>query len=37
VSETSKKRNENFIEVVKKKLGISSIEESEYEAMASKT
>jgi len=37
VSETSKKRNENFIEVVKKKLGISSIEESEYEAIASKT
>jgi len=37
VSETSKKRNENFMEVVKKKLGISSIEESKYEAMASKT
>ena len=35
--ETSKKRNENFIEIVTEKLGISSTECSEYESTASKT
>lgn len=37
VSETSKKRNENFMEVVQKKLGISLTEDSEYGARTSKT
>jgi transposase len=35
--ETSKKRNENFIEIVTEKLGISSTECLEYESAASKT
>jgi len=35
--ETSKKRNENFMEIVQKKLGISLTEKSEYGARTSKT